>query len=96
MHCIKKLTANVVPDWTNRYKRAQPLKIVWIKCIAFGLQFVSYKVLLLIVFCRALDLQNTAHKRQDLLHYSLLLKDLKRKEENYNDDSKVVYFMQVR
>lgn len=43
--------------------------------------------------CRNLD--NDARTRQDYSHYRLMLKELRRLEESYGDDSKVAFLLQV-
>lgn len=42
--------------------------------------------------CRRLD--NDARARQDYSHYRLMLRDLRRTEESYGDDSKVAFLLQ--
>lgn len=44
---------------------------------------------------RALQLDNEARTRQDYSHYRVMMRALRRSEENYHDNSKISYLIQV-
>ena len=45
---------------------------------------------------RCLKMDNDSRVRQDYSHYRYMLKALRRSEENYGDDSKIAFLLQVR
>ena len=44
---------------------------------------------------RCLKMDNDSRVRQDYSHYRYMLKALRRSEENYGDDSKIAFLLQV-
>lgn len=46
-------------------------------------------------YFRALQLDNEARTRQDYSHYRVMMRSLRRSEENYHDNSKIAYLIQV-